>query len=71
MGLMKKRKSRRGLFFTMVFSVPQELKDKHPVIRGRNDWIGEGEEPELSLLHEKTSPVLILKSFHFNLNFFP
>lgn len=55
----------------MMFSVTQKLKDEHPVIRDRNDWIGEGEEPKLALLHEKTYAVLILKTFHFNWNFLP
>lgn len=62
------RKERAGEIY---FSVTQKLKDKHPVIRGRNGWIGEREESKLSLLHEKTYPVLILKTFHFNWNFLP
>lgn len=55
----------------MMFPVIQKLKGEQAAIGGRNDWIGEGEQPKLALLQEKTYPVLILKTSHFNWNFLP
>ena len=43
-----KKEQEKDLFFNMMFSAVQKLKNKKTVVRGRSDCMGEGEQPKLT-----------------------